>query len=101
MIIFSNHERAGMLPVFLSHDDPRPAAKQIDDNYRHGGGWKPMQGFKLKPGIEGQARIMYPGDPPLREVARARLRDEIIILFEADFVAIIQPTHSMEIARVD
>jgi len=87
----------GLLPEFLDPNDPRPAKEQIDSNYSHGGGWRPLKGFE----INSQNRIVYPGDPPLRPVAVAKLRKELIIVHEMDWVAIIQPDRSFEVARID
>jgi len=44
---------------------------------------------------------MAPGDPPFKPLAQAKLRDELIVLYEADFVAVIQPDRSFEVARMD
>jgi hypothetical protein len=35
-------EWLGFLPGWLNETDPRPAWKQIHDNYQHGGGWDPI-----------------------------------------------------------
>lgn len=87
----------GYLPSFLSEDDPRPAREQIDANYGHGGGWRPfLMGMTLK----GNA-LHFPGDPPYPLVAKAKLRDETLLLFKFSWLAIVQPDGSYEIAMVD
>lgn len=90
-------EQLGFLSGFLSEDDPSPAREQIDTNYQHGGGWRKMEGFVLRD----DNSIRYPGDPPLVPLASTKLRDELIIYFAHDWVAIIQPDRSFEVARID
>jgi len=87
----------GYIPSFLDASDPRPAAQQIDANYRHGGGWSPQPEFKLLD----HNSIKYPGDPPLTPLAKAMLRDELIVFYRHSYIAIIQPDRTYEIARVD
>ncbi len=91
------HIDVGLLPEMLDPRDPRSAAVQIDANYSHGGGWHSFKGFKLTP----EGNLQYPDDPPRRALATAKLRDERIILFEGDWVAVIQPDGSMDVARID
>ena len=86
----------GYLPDMFSEDDPRPAREQADANYRHGGGWRAFRGFTML-----LDSLACPGDPPMRLIAETRLRDEVIRLYEADWVAIIQPDGSYEISRMD
>lgn len=86
----------GLIPDFLSTDNPRSAREQIDANYRHGGGWRPFKGFKMTArGIE------YPGDPPMPLLAEASLRNETIRIYDCAWVAIVQPDGTYEIARLD
>jgi hypothetical protein len=89
-------EHLGFLPDFLSPGDPRPAAEQFDANY-HFGGWTPFKGFKL---LEDNS-LKYPGDPKMPPLAKAQLRDELILFYESAWVAIIQPDSSFEVARLD
>src|SRR5262245_27921658 len=90
-------EHLGLLPMMLSEDDPRPAREQFDQNYQHGGGWNPFDGFKLRD----DNWLTYPGDPPTMPVAWTRLRDELIVLYQHAWVAIIQPDRSYEVCRMD
>lgn len=101
MIPFTNHEDAGFLPEFFSEADPRPAREQLDANYQHGGGVHPIEGFTLVNPAPGAASLHYPDDRPFRERGRATLRDETLILFEADVLAIVQPDGSFLATRVD
>jgi hypothetical protein len=88
------HESLGFVPGFLDENDPRPAAVQFDRNYI--GGWHPMAGFTLESG-----QLYYPGDPPLLPLAETRLRDEIIRLYEYEWVVVIQPDGSFQVSRMD
>lgn len=88
----------GYLPMIFLASDPRPAREQANDRYRHGGGWQPFQGHRFD---ARRRQLCYPGDPPMRALAETKLRDETIILFEADWVMILQPDGSHEIARMD
>jgi hypothetical protein len=90
-------EALGLLPYMLNADDPRPAREQFDASYGHGGGWQPMEGFKLL----ADGRIKYPGDPALKPIAMIRLRDETIFFYDCAWVAIHQKDGSFEIARMD
>lgn len=101
MIPFTNQHLAGYLPQFFDERDPRPAREQAHTAYAHGGGWSAFKGFTLNGGRESTFSLSYPGDPPMRELSRAQLRDELIVLFQSDWVAIIQPDNSYEIARMD
>lgn len=93
-------EHLGILPAFLHASDPRPAREQLHENYAHGGGWRPFEGFTLQDTFEGYS-ISYPGDPAHEETARARLHEELIVVFPYSWVAIIQPSGDFEIARLD
>lgn len=94
-----NNEAAGMLPLILRTDDPRPAREQAQDRYAHGGGWDPFRGFKLH--MIPQPHLTYPGDPAFRLIAHSRIRDEILLLFESSWLAIVQPNGDYEISRMD
>lgn len=90
-------ETLGYIPGWLSEADPRPAAEQLNEHYAHGGGWQPFHGFTL-----GEGNILqYPGDPPIKPLAFARLRDEAILFYPYSWVAIVQPDLSFEVCRMD
>lgn len=89
-------EQLGYLPGFLSEDDPRPAREQLDSNYQHGGGWRPLPGWERNGWI-----ITYPGDPPLKPFALTHLRDETIVFYPHAQVMIVQPDGAFEVARMD
>jgi hypothetical protein len=100
MLLFSNMERAGFLPTFFSMHDPRSARDQLHESYIHGG-CVPFKGFTLKGNDTASFRLHYPGDPPMKPVSHALLHGELIVLFEYDWLAIIQPDGSHIICRVD
>jgi hypothetical protein len=88
----------GFIPQFLSPADPRPAAEQLDANYQHGGGWRPMTGWTFDPLTN---RLSYPGDPPLTPAAVGYLRDEVILVYPHAWVLILQKDGSFEVSRMD
>lgn len=100
----TNHNKSaslGILPMFFNEADPRSAKEQCHERYAHGGGWNQFNGFKLHKTEIGRYHLQYPEDPPMREIARAKLRDETIVLFDNSWVAIIQPDEGYEVARID
>ena len=92
-----NSEHLGLLPMMLDPSDPRPAREQFDENYQHGGGWRPFNGFTL----HDDGSLTYPGDSPVLPLATTRLRDELIIFYDYSWVAIVQPDRSFECCRMD
>jgi hypothetical protein len=90
-------EHLGLLPGMLDARDPRPAREQLDENYQHGGGWRPFHGFVLNP----DNSISYHGDPTHPPLAQTWLRDEQIVFYDYSWVCIIQKDRSFEICRMD
>ena len=105
MIRFSNTERAGLLPSFLSHDDTDGAVEQINKNYGHGGGWIDCDGWTLligkKKGSATMYWLEYPDEPMLPMVSMGTLLDEAIILFEHDWVTVVQTDLAFRVARIN
>jgi hypothetical protein len=93
-----SYDHLGYLPGFLDELDPRPARQQIDQNYQHGGGWQPLDGWVMNPRTR---RIKFPGDPPLAPLAAARLHDEMLYFYDHAWLLVLQPDGSYEVARVD
>lgn len=91
----------GILPSFVSQDDPRPLKEQIHTAYAHGGGWNDFEGFELKKNDNGWYSLCYPDDPPMKEMARIVIRDETLSIFEFSWVAIIQKDMSFCVAMID
>lgn len=90
-------EHLGLLPFMIDPDDPKPAKEQFNAEYQHGGGWRPFEGFEMLDNDD----LKYPDDPPLSPIAEMYLRDERILIYEFDWVAIIQPDRSFEVCRMD
>lgn len=95
----------GFLPEILRPDDERCAADQLNDRYAHGGGFRAYSdAWQLSnPGDVGKATLIFPGDPPFRELSRSRLplSGETLIFFDSAFLAIVQGDGSFEVSRVD
>lgn len=96
-LILNRNVDAGILPYMLSEHDPRPAKEQFNTGYSHGGGWSPFLGHNLT----ADNSMTYPGDQPMWPIAKAQLRDELILLYPHDWVAIIQPDRSFEVCRMN
>lgn len=91
-------EMLGYIPSFLDENDPRPAYEQFDDRYRHGGGWRPFEGFTLAEDLT----LHFPGDPPFKPLAWTTLREEVIFIYQHAWVLIWHlPTKQWEVARMD
>jgi len=103
MILFTNMDAAGLLPMFFDEQDPRPAAEQADANYQHGGGWRPQPDWTLQFNRQDpmQTTAQYPHDPTTAAIAVAVLHDEVLVLFDYGYLAIVQPDGSFEMARMD
>jgi hypothetical protein len=95
--IFAPGVDLGFLPDMLSERNPARAREQLHHGYAHGGGWDPFKGHELL----ADNSLKYPGDPSLPPLAQTKLRDELIILYQHSWVAIIQPDRSYEICRMD
>lgn len=75
-------DACGLIPGFLSPDDPRDAIEQFKANY--GFGVYPMRGMTLQ--ADGTAS--YPGDPPMKPIVRGKLRQETILIFQHGYVCV-------------
>jgi hypothetical protein len=93
----ANLDHIGIIPDMLDWDNPKSAREQLDEGYRHGGGWWPMSKFKM----DENDRLKYPGDPWLEPLVEIPLRDERIVIYQHAMVAIIQPDRSFEVSRMD
>jgi hypothetical protein len=91
------YQHLGLLVYMLNDKNPESAKEQLGYGYRHGGGWRPFTGFKLRD----DNGLSYTGDPVQYPVAETWLRDEHILLYPHDWVAIIQPDRSFEVCRMD
>ena len=89
----------GCIPEFLSADDPRSLAEQIDERYAHGGGWRPLAGFTFNPS---SGIAQFPGDGPLQPLAFTSHNDEVLIVYRYAFCCIYNTeTLAYEVARLD
>lgn len=86
----------GQIPFWLSEENPKTAAQQINDGYPFGG-WRHFEGFVLRE----DNTIKFPGDPAMKPIAEMKLREELILVYQSDWVAIIQPDRTFEICRID
>jgi hypothetical protein len=86
----------GLIPEFLSDDNSANARTQFDICYV--AGWNPMKGFRLN---KDSLVLTYPGDPPLRPIAKTKLREETIVFYPHAWVMILQPDGSFEVTRMD
>ena len=79
-------------------DDAESAREQLDRVYcDEGGAWHPTSGFDIKSGNELYRDGKFYSNP----IAQAWLRHELILLYESDWVAVVQPDGSFEVARLD
>ena len=88
----------GFVPQFFSEEDPRPAREQINENYKHGGGWLPIHGFTMS---DDGLRLNVEEGRHYPLIAETQLRGETIRFYNGSWVAIIQPDGAYEISRVD
>lgn len=94
------YEHLGYLTEILMSDDPRPVADQLNDRYAHGGGYHPGTRWSLNLGT---LSLQYPGDPPLKPLARFRfpLSKEVAYLYDCQWLVIVQEDNSFAVTRVD
>ena len=90
-------EMLGFLPSMIDDTNPLSAREQFDHNYKHGGGWRPFEGFTMLQ----NGNLQYLQDPPTRLLFETKLREETILFYEHAWVAIIQPDGSFEVCRMD
>lgn len=88
--------RLGFIPGWLREDDPRSAQEQLNAGYVYGG-FQPFGGFGMAP----NGTLTYTGDPPLKPLAKAQLREETIYFYQHSWVGIQQKDGSFVVARMD
>jgi hypothetical protein len=93
----------GILPEFLDPRDPRPAKEQFNARYAHGGGWRPSKGWQLLKDntLYYSASLAEGEDPRHPPLAQTKFRDELIVIYDHAWVAIIQPDRTFEVSRMD
>jgi hypothetical protein len=91
-------EGLGFLPDILLNEDKRSVKEQLEDRYRHGGGWRPIPGITMLP----NKTLRFPGDPPFKPCAITKIGDEVVVFYaQSSLLAVIQPDKSYEVVRVD
>lgn len=92
----------GLLPGFIRENDPRDAVTQLHEAYAHAGGWRDFSGFTLsRDKTWDKFDLLYPGDPPMRARAATVHGSELVILFQHDWVAVIQRNGTYRVSRMD
>ena len=94
---YSLEDVLGLVPYWLDESDPRSAEEQLNAHYAHGGGWSPLEGWKLS----ASNSISYPGDSVLQPWAIATFREDTICAYESAWFAIIHPDRTFSVARMD
>jgi len=99
LIIIGGHpDDWGLIISFLDTDDPRSAVEQFDTHY----GWHKFEGFTMD--IDTKEITYGEGDdtdPPLKPISKMMFRNELIILYDHAWVAVMQPDLSWQMARMD
>jgi len=102
MTEFSNPMLIGLIPEIITDRDPRPVHEQIESGYAHGGGWRPMPGFRLTcSSVAGKSVLNYPVDPALHEISRAQIGEELVMVFDCDFVVVVAANGGFAVTRMD
>ena len=91
-------EMMGYIPEWLHQEDPRSISKQLDAAYTFGG-WQPFGEGEWT--VLDKRALKYPGDPVMKPLAEAKLRDEVICYYGHDLFAVFQKDGSFEVARLD
>lgn len=93
-------DELGLLPAILLEDDPASVKEQLDTRYAHGGGARPIEGFRdaKTSGIHVEElgkivhfrSIVYPGDPVLhpRSFCVFEKSNEYAVFYGSSFVGV-------------
>lgn len=95
-------DHLGMIPLWINGMEP--LRHIINFHYAHGGGWRPtsLTRFKLVTDCTVEEwRLEYPEDPPMKMLAYCRNGDEMFIIFEYAWCAIVAADGTYEICRID
>ncbi len=93
-------DHLGLIPLLIRQDDPHPLKKQIETNYAHGGGWN-SQGMTQFAFDQVTAMAKFPGDPPMKPLAKFVCRDETFYFYDYAIVAVIDADGCAEFSRMD
>jgi hypothetical protein len=92
-------DHLGYLTEIIVADDSRPVREQLEDRYRHGGGWRPITGFRLN---RRTMVLTYPEDPPFYPIARTQIGNETVFFYpQCSLLLIMQEDGSYAVTRVD
>jgi len=105
-------EWLGLIPAFIMADDPTPVAEQVDANYQHGGGWRPLSGWKMDEdyvltyGKQEPDEDGLPPDPPLKPLFQAEHDRgggvmEKVFFYDSAWVNVVQEDGTFEVSRMD
>lgn len=94
----ANNYHVGEIPYWLDEANPKTAAEQLNDGYAFGG-WQPFGAGVVR--LNADNSFSYPGDPPQHPIAEMHLRDELILMYQHSWVAVVQPDRSFELCRMD
>ena len=101
---YANYSHLGFLVDFLDDEDPRPVTEQLDDTYRHGGGWKELNkdgvSYILNPKTR-TLRYTKHGGEWLKPIARTTLHGTTIIFYDYAILAAHTPGEQLRVTRVD
>jgi hypothetical protein len=92
-------EGLGFLPDILLSADPRSVKDQLDDRYRHGGGYRDSGFTKFKLG-KGMA-LKWPEDPPQHPLAATLINDELVVFYPHALLLVMQLDGTWKVTRVD
>lgn len=92
----------GLIPenILRFANEQDDAVKQLTDSYVYGGNrWHDIDGFKLND----DNSLKYPGDPKLLPRAQFRLgpKNELVVVYDSAFIAVIQEDRSFRVTRMD
>lgn len=100
-------ENMGYIPVFLHELDPRPAKEQIQENYAHGGGWRPQDNWENVPNTfflryKGENYVYKPLYMTRLHADDPNLPTETFLIYENAWCAIFEEDLvSFEVSRMD
>lgn len=91
-------EHLGLIPCWLSENNPKSIVEQMDAGYQFGGFKQyPINGYK----VVGDKCLKYPGDPVLKPLASITIRDETLCFYDHAICAVWQKDGSFVAARFD
>lgn len=118
VLFLSLHYDPGFIPGWLDERLITPASEQLNAAYAHGGGWFPYDGkwelhewaacpfneesIKRHPQL-GKLVLHSPHDEDVFYQPRCiiRHREELVVMYDDAWVAIVQPSGHFQVARMD